>query len=289
MNQAVRNAAGILLVAAATLGGCQPKPPDPAQDSLSPEETEHVFERDVARITAFADSIERLLWPVPLMTSRQAAALRRFQNDDHLEVARSVGVPQPVTQAALDIFVQSGRLVPLQDSRFWAIRDLDHSMPFVVPQMVGLLNEMGTRFHARLEERGLPPIRFEITSVLRTEEDQQRLRRRNRNATRGTSTHQFGTTLDITYAGYRAPLKPVLTLDTVDAPWLESGLRRMEAFAIEVGTARVARELQSILGAVLRELQDEGRVMVTMERRQPVFHITATADGQGAPAAVVAP
>jgi len=37
---------------------------------------------------------------------------------------------------------------------------------------------------------------------------------------------------------------------------------------------RKSRELQKILGDVLREAQDEGIVLVTLERLQPVYHVT---------------
>jgi hypothetical protein len=42
--------------------------------------------------------------------------------------------------------------------------------------------------------------------------------------------------------------------------------------------ARRALELKTILGEVLLDVQREGLVMVTMERRQPVFHLTLARD-----------
>ena len=39
-------------------------------------------------------------------------------------------------------------------------------------------------------------------------------------------------------------------------------------------TAAQRRELQAILGEILLDLQREGRVMVTLERQQPVYHMT---------------
>ena len=43
---------------------------------------------------------------------------------------------------------------------------------------------------------------------------------------------------------------------------------------LEAAAARKSRELMAILGEVLREMQDEGAVYVTLDRQQPVFHIT---------------
>ena len=43
---------------------------------------------------------------------------------------------------------------------------------------------------------------------------------------------------------------------------------------LETAAARKSRELQAILGSVLNELRREGDVLVTLERQQPVYHVT---------------
>ena len=55
---------------------------------------------------------------------------------------------------------------------------------------------------------------------------------------------------------------------------LEPHLIRYAAIAAERVAARRAMELRAILGEVLIELQNEGMVMVTLERLQPVYHMT---------------
>ena len=287
----------VALLAAPLLGGCrlspsesdapdeeQPGPDaldagasgsrvsDPAAEAIA--RSERVLTRGLDRVLAYADSIESALRPVPLLTAGEARAFDRFRNADHLTAARRLGVPQPVTATARERLLDAGRLVPLEDSPYWTVRDLDHSTALVTPDVVDLLTEVGRRFQARLAELGLPPLRLEVTSVLRTAEDQAQLRRVNPNAARGASTHQFGTTVDVAYSSFRAPEQPVLALDTDEAPWLAPHLRRVERAAAETGAARMSRELQAELGHVLRAMQDEGKVMVTMEVRQPVFHMT---------------
>ena len=280
-----------MLLIALAWGGCQletnaPEPPPsgpvagedttatPPGTDEERVRTERVLSDGLSTILAHADSIESALRPVSLLTTAQARVFDRYRNDDHLVVARRIGVPQPVTAEARESLLSQGRLVRLDDSEFWTVRDLDHSTPLVTPDVVALLTEIGERFQARLAALGVPPLRLEVTSVLRTAEDQAELRRVNRNATRGESTHQYGTTVDIAYSSFRPPAEPVLRLDTAEAPWLEPYLRRMEAAATEAGAARMSRELQAELAIVLREMQSEGKVMVTMEVRQPVFHIT---------------
>lgn len=238
-------------------------------------EVDRLLDENLARLVAYADSLESALRPVPLLTNPQIQAFARYRNADQLRVARGLGIPQPVTAASIEAALQDGRLVELEpENRYWVIRDLEYSAPLVIPSVRILVEDIGRRFQARIAEYGLPPLRLEITSVLRTAEDQARLRRVNPNAAISESTHQFGTTIDIAYSSFRAPLEPGVDLDTGEERWLEPHLRRVEAMAAETGAARMSRELQAILGHVLREMQAEGMVMVTMEVRQPVYHMT---------------
>jgi hypothetical protein len=130
------------------------------------------------------------------------------------------------------------------------------------------------RFHARLADLGAPPFRIEISSALRTSADQAALRRVNPNAALGESTHEYGTTVDLLYSAFAAPAHPIVELDASAAPWLEPYLRRHADVAAERVAGRRALELKAILGQVLLEMQREGAVMVTLERLQPVYHIT---------------
>jgi hypothetical protein len=148
------------------------------------------------------------------------------------------------------------------------------SVPLVVPSVQALLNEIGERFHLQLKDLGLPAFRYEITSVLRSDADQRALRRVNPNAAAGTSTHQFGTTIDIAYSAFAAPAEPVVQIDPGESVWLRPHLERMATAMTETVAARRSRELQASLGRVVIEMQEEGKVMVTMERLQPVYHMT---------------
>ena len=244
-----------------------------------------------AAIDQFADSIDDLLHPVPLLTAAQERAFARFRNADHLERAEALGV-DPDAPAA-------GALVPIDSSgRYWIVRELDHSEPLATPATLELLREIGRRFHDRLQAEGLPPYRFEVTSALRTAASQASLRRDNPNAAPGRSAHEYGTTIDITYAAFAAPAEAegeaggVATSSAQEGPaateagaepapgsemgpaWLEAHVWRDRAARLETVAARRSRELQAFLGEVLLALQGEGAALVLLERRQPVFHIT---------------
>lgn len=237
-----------------------------------------VLEAHRARIEAWADSVDRIFQPLPLLTASEEAALRRFGNDAHLARARRLGVPRPSTDEELLTLRQSGRLVELErESRFWVVRELEHSFPYVTPDTRKLLEEIGVRFQARLAELGAPPFRLEISSAMRTPDVQAALRRSNVNAAQGTSAHEYGTTVDVSYAAFAAPLEPVVPVEVPEAPWLRPHLEAFARTAADRVAARRALELKAILGAVLRELQAEGKVLVALERLQPVYHLTLDA------------
>jgi len=273
----------LLAVLALLVAGCEVDQPQAtteasaqprASGQVDHERVDAVLTANIDRIVAYADSIEAALRPEPLLRPNEVAAFNRFRNPDHLARARQLGVPQPVSESALQQHLESGRLVELRDNEYWIIRELDYSSPYVTPDAEALLREIGQRFQAALDERGLPALRMEITSVLRSADDQARLRRVNPNAARGESTHQYGTTIDIAYSSFVGPQTHVVDLDLGEDGWLEPHLRRMEDLGAETGAARMSRELQAILGHVMRAMQNEGKVMVTMEILQPVYHIT---------------
>lgn len=233
---------------------------------------------NIDRLQAYADSIEQHLRPVPLLRPTETRAFLRYRNADQLVAARRLGVEQPVTQESLHIHLTEGRLLELVDNRYWVLRESRYGVPIAVPSVKALLDDLAGRFQARLAEMGLPPMRLEVTSVLRTAADQAELRRVNPNAAVGESTHQYGTTVDVTYASYRAPSESRVFFDIRGHEWMEPQLRRIESMAAEAGAARMNLELDAILGRILIEMQDEGLVMVTREVLQPVYHLTVARD-----------
>lgn len=230
-----------------------------------------------AAIRAEADSVDRVLRGVANLTGAERSALRRDVNDPQTARARALGVRagNDYEQAAAD-----GRLVRLADStEYWAVRELDHSVPYVTPGAEAMLAELGRRFHAELDELGVPRYRLDITSVLRTPEKQAALRRGNANAAAGVSAHEYGTTVDV---AYRAFAPPAAEPDGSLNPTLARAARMLrDQLLAETATARAA-ELQAVLGRVLLEMRREGKVMVMMERRQTVYHMTVARRFPGA-------
>lgn len=257
------------LLLAGLLWACDRPPSEPGPDPV-----EVALRETVIRADALAEQIEDVLEPVPLMRPAEEEALRRYLADAHLRRARALGV-RAADREAVEALAAGGRLVQLEDStRHWILRRTRGRPTYVVPHARAMLAELGDRFQRRLAEMGLPAYRLEVTSALRTEEGQAALRERNENAAAGVSAHEFGTTVDIPYTAFAPPaeLPPSLRVDA--PPALRPYLDRMAALTLESVSARKSRELQKILGDVLREAQAEGLVLVTLERFQPVFHVT---------------
>jgi hypothetical protein len=143
-----------------------------------------------------------------------------------------------------------------------------------VPDLEALLVVVSERFQARLAEMGLPAYRIEVTSALRTAERQARLRRTNANAAAGVSSHEFGTTVDVSYAAFAPPAEVPAGAVSVAHPGFTPSLERVVDLALESVSARKSRELGKIFSEVLLEAQDEGLALVIYERQQTVYHLT---------------
>ena len=247
----------------------------PAVDPVTARRASALLEEELATVESRLDSLPGLILSV-------RRTLRRHLNDDHVARARALGVRPVRDTAAIARLIEAGELVRLPDTtRHWVVRELDQSLPYVTPDKLAALEELGDRFHARLTRAGLPPFRFEITSALRTGDLQQLLRARNRNASRSRSSHEFGTTVDIAYHEFSPPSpaewSPWRTAVAGDGEAEERLRQRLDAAAVarldSLGNA-YSDHLKGELGAVLKVMQTEGRLWPLYERSQPVFHTT---------------
>lgn len=226
--------------------------------------------RQDSAVTALSRRFEQ----IDDLKTAQESSLRRYRNADHLRTAQALGVGRVSGTAETDRLVDSDRLVRIEDNDIYRIQDLDYSVPYITPDAARLLDEIGSRFQAALQEAGLPRYRYVISSVLRTQENQQALRRINPNATSGPSTHEYGTTLDVVYHTYEYVPQPSDMLKPSGIAFLDERLEPVRVRAYDALGMRYWQELQGMLGRVLIELQEEGAVLVTLEREQPVFHFT---------------
>lgn len=245
----------------------EPAAPTEPSDAAVEARSRAVLEQRLAEIES---AVQRL--PGLIGSIRQD--MRLHLNATHVAAARGNGVGPVRDRAHLATLVDRGALVQLPEStQWWVLRDLNHSLPYVTPGTRAALEEVGRRFHARLDEHGLPPFRLDITSVLRTSDQQSALQRRNSNAADERSSHEFGTTLDIAYLSFAAPQsldhRSLAAELDVSPPLRAEVTTRLD----NLGTLH-APHLEGELGAVLQQLERDGMVLPLRERGQPVYHIT---------------
>lgn len=169
-------------------------------------------------------------------------------NEVQLASARLYGV-KPVKNRA-DAEQRMSELVYIGANPFYHVDNLRESIPYLVPRANILLQDIGRAFYDSLYMKGVPLHQIIVTSVLRSEEDVERLRLHNLNASEN-SCHRFGTTFDICYNRYR-------TVQTEQSP------RR----AVSNDT------LKWVLSEVLRDMRTAGRCYIKYEVKQGCFHLT---------------
>lgn len=178
----------------------------------------------------------------------QVNVQREFQYKDYntmtLKKARQIGI-EPLANRD-EARHKMRRLNRIEDSPYYKLDPMPHSMPYLAKGAKKLLTTIGKRFQKELKREGYRKHRIIVTSMLRTREDVARLQRVNGNAVKN-SAHMYATTFDITYTRFNR-------LDTEGRP--------------------VSNELMAnILGYVLGELRDDGLCRVIFERNQHCFHI----------------
>lgn len=144
------------------------------------------------------------------------------------------------------MLVKKNILVHLKNNSFYRVKDMTHSYPFTTPEMADLLNTMSVMFHEKLKEKNQDHFCFIISSALRTNEMQQSLSRRNRNAST-QSAHLYGATLDITYKDF---------------------------FDTELDSIVQNRYAADALKETMIDLREQCRLLAVRERHQACYHFT---------------
>lgn len=170
-------------------------------------------------------------------------------NDVQLATAERLGLPECQDRHAADSLRDS--YVYIGASPYFDLERMTYSVPYLVPRAAILLDEIGRSFLDSLASKGIPFHKMVVTSVLRTNDDIRRLRRRNGNASE-QSCHRFGTTFDISYNIYHRVQDP-------DLP------PQPETWGVT---------LKQVLAEVLEDQRELGTCYVKYEVKQSCFHIT---------------
>lgn len=164
-------------------------------------------------------------------------------NDVQIEAAIANGIsPELIKDPATN-----PNLVKISSCNDYWVDSMTHSSPYLVPDAALMLQYIAERFATILNEHGKngDAYRLIVTSALRSQNDVNNLRRRNRNASEN-SCHRYGTTIDISYIRFLRDDGEI-----VNEEWLKR-----------------------YLAEALYELRYEGICYVKHERRQACFHIT---------------
>jgi hypothetical protein len=177
----------------------------------------------------------------------------RDYNSEHLFYARRNGI-SPFNSTTefhegINKLLSEDKLVKISSNRYYIVKRLSHSHPYLTPETAQLLEDIGKRFRKKLDENNMGDYAFNITSLLRTKESQKNLIRSNVNASSNTS-HLYGTTFDIAYNCVAR--RPFL--------WIN----------VDAYDARAIKLLSEAIG----ELRRERRCVVVTERIEKCFHIT---------------
>ena len=213
---------------------------EPSQDEDTDEGTSQ--QQDIA------DDVDDVL-PADLSRYNRLGRLHDLFNDSNkyqYAAGERIGI-HPISSLGEAYFTRRP-LVKIKSCRWYTVEDLTHSMPYLVPEAAQLLETIGRNFQDSLSRRNISGHKFRVTSVLRSKHSVKKLRRVNRNAT-DSSTHQLGTTFDISWSRFDHDGKSPRVSDV---------------------------ELKHILAEVLRDLRANRRCLVKYEVKSPCFHITAT-------------
>lgn len=171
------------------------------------------------------------------------------QNDVQLLAAQQWGV-NPVANRD-EAEHRRKELVYVGSNPYFYVDRLKSSIPYLVPRAAILLQDIGRAYFDSLQIKGIPLHKIIVTSVMRSKDDVERLRSRNRNATQN-SCHLYGTTFDVCYNRYK----------TIEDP---AGPRRRQV---------TNDTLKWVLSEVLNDKRKEQRCLVKYEVHQGCFHIT---------------
>jgi len=172
-------------------------------------------------------------------------------NDDQLVHALKNGLKKPFKTdkelfSNIENLKRKSILLEVSENNFYQFKNLTHSQPYLIPEAIDMLNEIGYRFQKKMEARKKNYFKYQITSLLRTEEEQTRLHHRNGNAA-SHSTHMYGTTVDISYKDF---------------------------FNVRINKKESSFDAVQAMTKVLIEMRQECRLLCVRERHQSCFHIT---------------
>ena len=137
----------------------------------------------------------------PCSCSKYTMKLARNPYTQHQKRARTLpGSFYIKSKASLAAGAERGDLERIPEvGRGYHLSGLSHSEPFLLTAAREVLEDMGNRFADAMEGTADEGASIRITSLTRTQSQQDRLRRRNANAFKGKSSHSYGASFDVAF------------------------------------------------------------------------------------------
>lgn len=222
--------------------------PEPVVERLLEGRTVNDLEA-VDTVTYFKCHLENMPEPTQRMHVNYFGDMRKAFNDsNHIHMAEALQYGLTPLTDTRSHWQLRRPIVKVTSCEDYFIDSLVYSRPYLVPEAAGRLREIGRRFRDTIAARGGGDYRIKVTSLLRTPVTVKKLRRVNVNAT-SESTHNYGTTFDISYSKF-----------IYDGPGDPS---------------RTFEDLKNLLAEVLEDMRRAGRCYIKFEYKQSCFHITA--------------
>ena len=177
--------------------------------------------------------------PAPRVITPIPDDLITKEYDKHLYAAEHNGFGLIENESQFKKLIEEEKLVLINEGAGYEVMELTHSHPYVTPYSKIILEELGIAFQTLTDSESF----FTLTSVTRTPDQQKSLRKKNRNATSGVSSHSYGASFDISYIRLN-------------------------------GKKRFSRSTQKKLEKILTEFQDANKIFFIKERKQSCFHVT---------------
>lgn len=165
--------------------------------------------------------------------------LKKDSYDDHLIAAELSGIGLIQDEKQLFQLISNQVLVEASYGAGYKVDSLTHSVPYITQNSKKVLEDLGRTYEALAGEGNY----FTVSSATRTIDQQKNLKKRNRNATAGPSSHSYGVSFDISFIRF-------------------NGIRNYD------------QKAQKNLEAVLKHFQKANKIYVIKERRQACYHIT---------------
>lgn len=137
----------------------------------------------------------------PCSCSKYTMKLARNPYTQHQKRARTLpGSFYIKSKASLAAGAERGDLERIPEvGRGYHLYGLSHSEPFLLPAAREVLEDMANRFADAMKGTADEGASIRITSLTRTQSQQDRLRRRNANAFKGKSSHSYGASFDVAF------------------------------------------------------------------------------------------